>query len=225
MMTPSALTSADLTIKSDAWIAGAWEDFCKFLDQPDQEKTKGYYFKGHMRLEMPPVSFDHSDGDGLVSYTINLLGTLNSVSLRLLSNCTYRKAGLVSCQPDISIYVGDQVNVIPKGTGIIDLDVFPSPSLVIEISKTSLLDDLGSKRALYESLGVSEYWIVDVQTLEVFAYKIVDQGSWGITASELLPGLSIELLAEALRRNQGTDQSQVGAWLLEKFRSNPSHGD
>jgi Uma2 family endonuclease len=48
---------------------------------------------------------------------------------------------------------------------------------VIEIAKTSLLDDVGTKRALYEELGVSEYWVIDVQTAQLLAYAVADQGS------------------------------------------------
>ncbi|MCC5649018.1 Uma2 family endonuclease [Nostoc sp. XA013] len=51
-----------------------------------------------------------------------------------------------------------------------------APDLVIEIAKTSLLDDLGTKRCLatsrfastlYEELGIAEYWVVDVQNQDL----------------------------------------------------------
>jgi Uma2 family endonuclease len=48
---------------------------------------------------------------------------------------------------------------------------------VIEISKSTLADDLGNKRLLYEDLGVSEYWVVDVQNSQVIAFKVNDRGS------------------------------------------------
>ncbi len=220
-LSPDDLDITDPQITSDTWIVGAWDDFCQILDQPEHEKTKGYYFKGHMRLEMPPVSYDHAENDGLISLVVNLLGMTQAIPLRVLANCTFRKPNIAGGQPDISVYLGNQVNAIPHGTGIVDLNQFPPPNLVIEISKTSILDDLGTKRALYESLGVAEYWVVDVQTLEIFAYKIANQGSWAITTSDVLPGLSIELLAEALRRNRETDHSQVGAWLLQQFQPKP----
>ena len=46
-------------------------------------------------------------------------------------------------------------------TNIVNLDRYPAPDLVVEIAKTTLLDDLGTKRSLYEELGVAEYWVVD----------------------------------------------------------------
>jgi len=90
------------------------------------------YYKGHMRLELLPVSFNHGS---------------------------------------------DHVAAIPRGTGIVNLDRYPAPNLVIEVAKSSLLDDVGAKRSLYEELGVDEYWVVDVQNAQILAYAIADQGS------------------------------------------------
>ncbi len=90
---------------------------------------------------------------------------------------------------------------------------------MIEVAKTSLLDDVGTKRALYEELGVDEYWVLDVQNAQILAYAISDGGSRRIQVSQVLPGLTIAVLEEALRLSRETDQSQVGAWLLTRFQS------
>jgi Uma2 family endonuclease len=71
---------------------------------------------------------------------------------------------------------------------------------------------------LYEELGVAEYWVVDVQNTQILAYAVAAQGSKRIQVSQELPGLTIAILEEALRRSRETDQSQVGAWLLTQFR-------
>ena len=89
---------------------------------------------------------------------------------------------------------------------------------MIEFAKSSLLDDVGAKRSLYE-LGMAEYWIIDVDQAQILAYAIADQGSKRIQESQVLPGLKITLLEEALRRSWETDQSQVGAWLMTQFQT------
>jgi Uma2 family endonuclease len=94
-----------------------------------------------------------------------------------------------------------------------------SPNLVIEVASSSLADDKGEKRLLYEDLAVAEYWIVDVQNVQVIAFAIENGGSRRITQSQVLPGLAISLLNEAFRLTRQTDQSQVIAWLLSQFQS------
>jgi Uma2 family endonuclease len=71
---------------------------------------------------------------------------------------------------------------------------------------------------LYEDLGVDEYWIVDVQNAEVIAFAIANAGSHRITESTVLPGFSLALLSEALRRTRQTNHGQVSAWLLSRLQ-------
>jgi Uma2 family endonuclease len=65
---------------------------------------------------------------------------------------------------------------------------------------------------------VAEYWIMDVQNVQIMAFAIADGGSKRITQSLVLPGLEISLLNEAFRMTRQTDQSQVIAWLLTQFQ-------
>ncbi|MDW8452076.1 MAG: Uma2 family endonuclease [Oscillatoriaceae cyanobacterium SKYGB_i_bin93] len=89
---------------------------------------------------------------------------------------------------------------------------------MIEVAKTSLSDDKGKKRLLYEDINVTEYWIVDVENVEILALASADRGSRRITQSQILPGLEFFLLEEALRRNRRMNQSLIIAWLLSQFQ-------
>ncbi len=108
--------------------------------------------------------------------------------------------------------------VIPTGTDIVNLEQYPVPDLVVEVSKSSLLDDRTVKRVLYEAIGIAEYWIVDVAAATVWAYQMSDRGSQRIDQSRQFPGLAIATLDQALHRSRTQDQSQVGAWLMAQFQ-------
>lgn len=212
------MSNLQIKPRTDTWIAASWDEYLHTLDDPRHEKAKGYYYKGHMRVEMLPVSFDHGKDHVVIIFAVNLFTALKGIPATGLDTTTLRKTGVRDCQPDVSYYIGDRAQVIPSGTGIVNLDQYPAPNLMIEIAKTFLLDDIGTKRALYEELGVDEYWVIDVDNTQLLGYAIADQGSKRIQESQILPGLAIALLEEALRRSRETDQSQVGSWLLTQFQ-------
>ncbi|MGB3264296.1 MAG: Uma2 family endonuclease, partial [Microcoleus sp.] len=81
----------------------------------------------------------------------------------------------------------------------------------------SFNDDLGSKRLLYESAGIAEYWVDRANTREVFAFAINNGGSGRIQESRVLPGLQIGLVEEALNRSQTQDDGEINRWLIQTF--------
>lgn len=97
------------------------------------------------------------------------------------------------------------------------MDVYGVPQLVIEIAATSLNEDLGTKRLLYERLGVSEYWVVNAAASNVISFSVADGGSSEIRDSEVLPGLKINTVEEALQRGQSDDDGAVNRWLIQQF--------
>ncbi|BAZ85992.1 Uma2 family endonuclease [Dolichospermum compactum] len=205
-------------LPTDTWIYTSWADYEQIIINLLNEKAKSYYYKGYMRLEMAPVSFDHGKDHVVIIFAVTLFATIRGILATGLDTTTFRKTGIQDCQPDVAYYLRERAQSIPTGTGIVKLDLYPAPDLVIEIAKTSLLDDLGTKRTLYEDLGVAEYWVVDVQNAQIIAYAMAYQGSKRIRESQVFPGLVIAILEEALRRSREMSQSEVGAWLLNQFQ-------
>jgi hypothetical protein len=195
-----------------------WDDYINQLNDPIYQQAKGYYYKGHMRIEMSPVSFDHGQDHVIIIFAVNLFVALKQIPATGLDTTTFRKIGVRECQPDVAYYLGENAKTIPSGTGIVNLDQYPSPNLAIEIARSSLLDDLGTKRSLYEELGVNEYWVVDVQEAQLLAYSMMNQGSQRIQVSQVLPKLEVAVLEEALQRSRQTNQAEVRAWLLSQFQ-------
>lgn len=205
-------------LPTDTWLSVTWDEYIQAIQDPASEKAKGYYHNGRMRLEMPPIGNDHASDHSIIIYAVHLFAGLKGIDLNGKDNCTYRKAGSDEAQPDASFYIGKNADVIPWGTTVINLDTYPPPTLVIEVASTSLSDDKGEKRLLYEELGVAEYWIIDVQHVETIAFSVENGGSRRITHSQVLPGLAISLLEEAFRRTRQLNHGKVSAWLLCQFQ-------
>jgi len=212
------MTSLQVKPRTDSWVLATWDDYINQLNDPIYQQAKGYYYKGHMRIEMSPVSFDHGQDHVIIIFAVNLFVALKRIPATGLDTTTFRKIGVRECQPDVAYYFGKNAKAIPSGTGIVNLEQYSAPNLVIEIARSSLLDDLGIKRALYEELGVNEYWVVDVQKAQLLAYSMTNQGSQRIQVSQVLSGLEVGVLEEALQRSRQTNQAEVGAWLLSRFQ-------
>jgi Uma2 family endonuclease len=204
----------------DTWISAPWQEFVSIADAPDSSKLKSYYHNGKMRFEPKSTSCDHSRDQVLVLFALSYFAANQRIPMTARNCCSYRQKGYTEFQPDASYYVGANADVIPWGTRIIDLDRYPLPDLVIEISDTSLADDLGAKRLQYEDLGISEYWIVNVQTMQIFGFAHGHDGSIRrIRESLILTGLKLEVLEQALQRSRQENQSATTAWLMEQFRN------
>ncbi len=68
-------------------------------------------------------------------------------------------------------------------------------------------------------LGVGEYWVVNVVERQVIAFAVADHRSGEIQASEVLPGLEIALVEQALTRSQSEDDSTLMRWLMATFNA------
>ncbi len=202
----------------NTWTSATWDEFISLVEDPAYEKAKGYYFDGLMKVETMGVGPDHASNNTMAILALGLFCALKGIPIRGLTNASFRKPGTREAQPDVSYYVGDRVDLAPQGSSIANLDEVPAPDLAVEIADSSLGDDLGRKRLLYEALGIAEYWVVDVGTAEIVAFAIADGGSRRIAVSQVLPGLELSVLEEALRLAREQDDSQVTAWLIQQFQ-------
>lgn len=152
------MSQLNTQVKLDTWIPASWQDFIQITSDPAYEKVKAYYYNDRMRLEqVAALGNPHSRDHGIVMGAVLLFATVKGLDIDIHDNCTYRKTGYAEVQPDASYYVGENAEVVPWEATIIDLDLYPAPDLVIEVAFSSLTDDRGEKRLLYESIGVKEY--------------------------------------------------------------------
>ncbi|GGA07037.1 Uma2 family endonuclease [Okeania sp. KiyG1] len=205
-------------LPTDTWITATWQEYIQTIEDPSYEKAKSYYHNGKFRIEMSP-GYRHGKDHMVIITLVNLFAMAKKIKVDGINECIYRKTGLRSAQPDASFYIGKNADVIPPETSIIDLDIYPPPNLVIEVANTSLADDIGEKRLLYEAMNVAEYWIVDVQNVEVIAFAIANGGSKRINQSQVLPDLAISFLEEVLQRTSQENQIETYTWLFSQFQS------
>ena len=206
-------------ITTNTWVKADWDTYTNTIDSPEHEQHRGYYYSGYMRIEDMPTGADHASDNGLIYLAITLFCMAKGIPVQGLINCSYRKVEVRECQPDISFYIGDRANLSPTGKSVVNLDEQAIPNLVVEISNTTIEDDLGAKRLLYEEMGVSEYWVVDVQNTLIYAFEIFDRGSRRIDTSLVLPQLSIDTITTALNLSKEQNQTQIGQWLMKEFQT------
>ena len=149
---------------------------------------------------------------------IGLFAGLTNIRAVELINTSFRKAGEREAQPDIAFYLGQGFQLPPRNNQPVDVAVYGAPSLAVEIASTTLSDDLGPKRLLYERLGVQEYWVVNVKLPAVVGFAIANGGSREIRDSQVLSGLALSVVEEAMQRSQTEDDGALTRWLIQRFQ-------
>lgn len=205
------------TVPTDTWVETAWEDFLTFADDPTLVSGRFYYDEGCMRIEMSPLGSAHGQDNSIISTVIVLYATIKNIAIKELSNTSFRKAGSREAQPDIAFYVGKNLRFPPRNNAPVNLNELDPPTLVVEVAASSLEDDTNRKHQLYQRMGVQEYWVVDVNAAKVIASFLTHTQSNFIRESQVLPGLAIALVEEALKRSQNEDDGAISRWLIATF--------
>jgi Uma2 family endonuclease len=214
-MVSSVPTTQNLV--TDTWFPSTWAAFLRLTEDPSHEQSRFYFDYGYARMETMPIGSGHSQDNTVLSQVVSLYAMVKNIRVKGFTNGSFRKPELQECQPDLAFYTGAEFTFPPKTSAPVDVNQYGPPTLVIEISVSSLNDDLGQKRILYERLGVQEYWVADVEQSKVIAFEVSEGRSGQIRESKVLSGLLMDVVEEALRRGQTEDDGTVNRWLLQTF--------
>jgi Uma2 family endonuclease len=206
------------SIELDTWVPAAWETYEALCNRPDFEKARCYYDQGWMQLEMAALGPWHGRDNAVVLKVIGLFAGLTNLRAVELINTSFRKPGAREAQPDIAFYLGQSFQLPPRNNQSIDVQIYGAPQLVVEIASTTLSDDLGPKRLIYERFGVQEYWVINVATSKVVAFTVANGGSREIRDSQVLPGLALSIVEAAIERSQTEDDGALTRWLIRAFQ-------
>lgn len=199
-------------------MKATWDEFVTAAYEPAYVNCKAYFDSGSMRIEMPSLGVGHARQNGVIWNVITFFVAAKGIDITSYINASFQKTGLKEFQPDAAFYVGAGAKYLPpQNNSPVIIDLCGSPSLVVEVGASSLSDDLGIKRILYERAGISEYWVVDVEGKKVVAFDIEDERSGQIRTSGVLPGLEMDLVEEALRRSQSENDGAIAQWLVKTF--------
>jgi hypothetical protein len=97
---------------------------CKCLAIRESPKANHYYRDGQWRIEMVTIGNDHARDHAVVMLVVILYATLRDIDFNGMDNCSYRRVGYQEAQPDASYYLAEQVDTVPYGTSIIDLEYY-----------------------------------------------------------------------------------------------------
>jgi Uma2 family endonuclease len=109
----------------------------------------------------------------------------------------YRLYGVLeaACPPEFevmgapyAVHHGEYIELQPdvlvgRFEDFTDTDLPKPPVLAVEVlSPSTALNDLNTKKAAYERLGVQSYWVIDPQQLQLTVFELRD-GNYAVTAS------------------------------------------
>ena len=167
-----------------------------------------------------PVSNHHGTPNGLISTWIGLY-RWQTPGTEMGMDLTYLMTNNSVPQPDVSLWImpehggttGDDKGLM---TGVLEL--------AIEVSYSSLSQDLGKKLKLYENAGVQEYIVVGVAKQEIHWHRLIDgefqriePNEDGLLQSVVFPGLWLD---EEAFFNKDTTQLQT---VLQAGLQSPEH--
>jgi Uma2 family endonuclease len=112
----------------------------------------------------------------------------HSVTITRLFRVLIAVFGVEYLRPQLPIALSDEDEPEPDiAVTMLDTDKYeirhPEPSevkLVVEVSLTTLRDDLGIKAELYAQAGILEYWVLDVDNRKLHVHRRPSGQQWGV---------------------------------------------
>lgn len=199
-----------------------WQDYVSLRDDPSVDWKKIAFHQGWLWADMGAEGLNHASFSDLMTMIFGFWAFLHpDVALQSYGRCLIERPETHACAPDLVLYKGDNIpRWQPGEPRRISLRRHRLPDLVGEIADTTLSLDLDEQKQLYASLGISEYWAIDVKGLRLFAFGLTAQGHYAaIEQSQVLPGLPIALLEQTLERLTTDTNTAAASWLLQQLQA------
>jgi Uma2 family endonuclease len=200
-----------------------WQDYVALRDDETVDWQKIAFHQGWLWVDMGTEGPNHSGFSDFITMMFGFWAFLHpETTFQSYGRCLLELPETHACAPDLVLYKGDNIpRWQPKEPRRIDFKRDRLPDLVGEISDTSLSLDLDEQKRLYASLGIAEYWVIDVKGRRLFAFGLTEVGEYEpIVRSEVLTGLSIDLVEQALDRLATDTNTSAANWLMQQLSAN-----
>ncbi|MBX2864271.1 MAG: Uma2 family endonuclease [Leptolyngbyaceae cyanobacterium MAG.088] len=217
--------SAVLTAKKKPylpiWQQADWADYANQRDNLPPEQYRLFFHQGYLLItEMGWEGINHATICDLFTIILGFWFSIHSDQIASsLGRCLIEKAPETAGAPDSVLYLGDDYPRWEPGTARkIDLNEWRAPNLVGEISDTTLASDLDEKKKLYATLGIPEYWVIDVRASRVFAFLLGSDGQYQLTeTSQTLKKLPIKLLEQTIAKLASDSNISAAQWFNQQI--------
>ncbi len=199
-----------------------WSDYVAIRDQEDGERRKLAFYQGWLWVDMGAEGPGHASFSDLMTIIFGFWAFLHpDVVLQSYGRCLIERPETHACAPDLVLYKGENIPRWQLGKPRrIMLNRDRLPDLVGEIADTTLSLDLDEQKQLYASLGIAEYWVIDVKGLRLFAFGLTPEGTYAaITESQVLTGLPIALIEQTLERLPQDTNTAAANWLMQQLQT------
>jgi Uma2 family endonuclease len=204
-----------------------WLDYVATRDDDTLEWQKIAFHQGWLWVDMGTEGPNHAGFSDLITAIFFLWAfRYPEVVFQSYGRCLIEHPETHACAPDLVLYRGDNFPRWQAGAPRrIDLGRDRIPDLVGEIADTSLSLDLDRQKRLYASLGIAEYWVIDVKGRRLFAFGLTPAGEYeAIDTSQVLTDRSIDLIEQTLDRLPAESNTAAANWLMQQF-SQPILGE
>ena len=223
-MTLSIEKTSQTALTIQRWDA-TWQDYVAMRDRTDIDVQKIAFHAGWLWVDMSKEGPNHASFSDLMTMLFGFWAFLHpDMTLQSYGRCLFEKPETQACTPDLVLYKGKNIpRWQPGEPRRINLNRHRLPDLVGEIGDTTLSLDLDQQKQLYASLGIPEYWVIDVKGMRLFAFRLTVMGSYEpIQVSQVLTGLPITLIEQTLERLATETNTAAANWLLQQLQTQSS---
>ncbi|MBW4550398.1 MAG: Uma2 family endonuclease [Aphanocapsa sp. GSE-SYN-MK-11-07L] len=199
-----------------------WQDYLRVRDSSEINWQKIAFYKGWLWVDMGNIGPNHARFCDLITIIFGFWAFLHPDSvIESFGGCLIENPDTHACAPDLVLYKGDNIPEWQPGEPRrIELPRHRLPDLVGEIADTTLSLDLDEQKQLYASLGIAEYWVIDVKGMQLFAFGLTEMGVYeAIQVSQVLPGLPIALVEQTLERLAVETNTAAANWLMQQLQA------